>query len=352
MSTKSESMRGTPISVHAMAPSDSEPALTLDGARDSKGRSGSCPVKPPHPEFSFIDGSVEIETNDCLFRVHEFQLNNFTVFSHLIKQARGDPSCFTFGEPTKILCDQSSTDFANTFRVLYTSGVTGSLVFSASILRSTLRIATVYNYPGLREFAIAGLEKLGLSAIERIQLSDEFLLPSWEKSAFTELCRRPDPITPSEAQLLGVDRLVEVARIREAEQHRKFASTLIESFKKHTLIKSSSEAPAIAKFKDKGPAGKNIPASLPNCDCKVQEDKDKKQFVAKCKQHEVAPQILTECQSLLKEHSKLADGVNELGKVIFSKHPSNVNTAGGVSDASFLETELNKASLIRSSANN
>lgn len=95
----------------------------------------------------------------------------------------------------------------------------------------------MYNYPELREFAISGLEKAGLSAIERIRLSDELLLPSWEKPAFTELCKRSEAITPAEAQVLGVERFVHVARIREAEQRRQFADSLAESFSGHYFVK-------------------------------------------------------------------------------------------------------------------
>ncbi|KAG8739087.1 hypothetical protein FRC12_016432 [Ceratobasidium sp. 428] len=217
-----------------------------------------------------------------------------------------------------------------------------SLTFDASTLTSALRIATIYNYTGLRNFAIAGLEKAGLSAIQKIQISDEFLVPSWEKPAFSELCRRPDAITPSEAQVLGVERFVQVARIREAEQRRQLIDSLVESLKKHSLINKPTDAPNIPKFKDVGPAGKAIPASLPNCDCRIGE-KDKKAFVVKCKQHELAPQILIECQSLLKEHNKLADGINDLGRAIFAK-PGGNNVAGP------LENELGNASWIRSLA--
>ncbi|KAG8738170.1 hypothetical protein FRC12_016854 [Ceratobasidium sp. 428] len=229
--------------------------------------------------------------------------------------------------------------------MVYASGITDSLTFGASTLTSALRITTIYNYTGLRNFAIAGLEKAGLSAIQKIQISDEFLVPSWEKPAFSELCRRPDTITPSEAQVLGVERFVQIARIRESEQRRQLIDSLVESLKKHSLINKPTDAPNIPKFKDVGPAGKAIPASLPKCDCRVQEDKDKKTSVAKCKQHELAPQVLTECQSLLKEHNKLADGINGLGKAIFAK-PGGNNVAGP------LENELGNASWIRSVGNN
>jgi hypothetical protein len=83
-----------------------------------------------------------------------------------------------------------------------------------------------------------------LTAIDRIRLSDEFLLPSWEKPAFTELCQRANAITPSEAQVLGMDRFVEIARIREAEQRRQVVDSLVKSVEKHCLAEEAKETSA------------------------------------------------------------------------------------------------------------
>jgi hypothetical protein len=52
---------------------------------------------------------------------------------------------------------------------------------------SALRIATAYDYPVLRAYAIEHLEKAELSAIERIKIAREFKLASWEEPAYLEL---------------------------------------------------------------------------------------------------------------------------------------------------------------------
>lgn len=54
---------------------------------------------------------------------------------------------------------------------------------------------------------------MSLPAIERVELSDEFSLPEWEPAAFSELCHRVEAISPSEAQILGIERFAQVARI-------------------------------------------------------------------------------------------------------------------------------------------
>ncbi|KAF8604194.1 hypothetical protein BDV93DRAFT_394233, partial [Ceratobasidium sp. AG-I] len=80
---------------------------------------------------------------------------------------------------------------------------------------STLRIATAYDHPNLRSFAIKHLESIPLSAIERIRLSREFSLNSWEGPAYIELCERDEAITKEEADVLGIDAFVRIAKIRE-----------------------------------------------------------------------------------------------------------------------------------------
>jgi hypothetical protein len=136
-------------------------------------------------------------------------------------------------------CEQVRVEIAIHVSFCISSVISGPVHFDTDTLISALRIATTYNYPELRDFAIAGLERASLTAIDRIRLSDEFLLPSWEKPAFTQLCQRPETITPAEAQVLGMDRFVQIARIREAEQRRQLIGSFTESIKKHGLPEES-----------------------------------------------------------------------------------------------------------------
>ncbi|CUA66760.1 hypothetical protein RSOLAG22IIIB_00207 [Rhizoctonia solani] len=175
-----------------------------------------------HPEFSFPDGNVEIQTTDYVFWVHEYYLNKFSVFATLIQAAKGSETDGESGRRTAIVCERKTNaeDIYNTLQVIYASHVDGIPDFDSSVMISTLRIATVFNYPALRKFAISKLEKMNLPAIQRIQLSDELSLPSWEAPAFTELCSRKEPISTTEAEVLGMTRFVEIARIRETERAR------------------------------------------------------------------------------------------------------------------------------------
>ncbi|CAE6508567.1 unnamed protein product [Rhizoctonia solani] len=171
-----------------------------------------------HPEFAFEDANIEVQTSDRTFCVHEFQLNKFTKIRELIQEARKAGSVSDSGNRVKIVCDGNSMDFYNTFRVLYSLAIFGVPEFQVDILISTLRIASAYDYAELKRFATDELEKCSLSSIDQIKLSDECFLPHWEKPAFVDLCYRTEPITRSEAEILGLERFVELARVREAQQ--------------------------------------------------------------------------------------------------------------------------------------
>ncbi|KAF8593195.1 hypothetical protein BDV93DRAFT_399195, partial [Ceratobasidium sp. AG-I] len=76
-------------------------------------------------------------------------------------------------------------------------------------------LATKYDYPALRTFAITNLENTALSPVERIRLAREFDIPSWEEPAYLELCERDEALTMLEAGVLGLEVVVHVVAIRE-----------------------------------------------------------------------------------------------------------------------------------------
>ncbi|KEP48312.1 hypothetical protein V565_128100 [Rhizoctonia solani 123E] len=176
---------------------------------------------PVHPEFAFSDGNIELQTKDQTFWVHEYHLNKFAAFATLIQAAKSSAAANSVLRII-VACDKKTKgdDIYNTLKVIYASHIDGIPDFDSSTLTSTLRIASTFDYPALRKFAISKLEGMNLPAIERIQLSDELSLPSWETPAFTELCSRKEPISQAEAEILGMTRFVEIARIRETERTR------------------------------------------------------------------------------------------------------------------------------------
>lgn len=86
---------------------------------------------------------------------------------------------------------------------------------SVEVLKSTLRLATKFQHPNLRTFAIRGLENENLAPIERVIISRQSNVPSWMPHALDELCLREAPISYAEAVALGTKTFVEIAARRE-----------------------------------------------------------------------------------------------------------------------------------------
>ncbi|KAG8679009.1 hypothetical protein FRC09_019333, partial [Ceratobasidium sp. 395] len=158
------------------------------------------------------------KVNGTVLQTHKYLLNRFSVLKSLIAQKDGAEQ---LGKPLTLEREHGVEDFLNTFKILYTSPIDGPLELDPATLVSALRLATVYDYPALRTFAINNLEKAQLTAIERIQIAREFGFTSWEEPAYVELCERDEPITEQEANVLGMSTFVQIARTREKEQRRK-----------------------------------------------------------------------------------------------------------------------------------
>ncbi|KAF8602059.1 hypothetical protein BDV93DRAFT_557826 [Ceratobasidium sp. AG-I] len=163
------------------------------------------------PEFCFDDSDITFKKRH--FWVHAFKLNEFGSLSDLVEGAQKDSE----GRKTVELSGNVE-DFHNMLTVLYSSAYAPQN-FDATTLKSTLRLATIYNHPQLREFSIQGLKKLKLSPIERFALSRDCNVELWMSKALDDLCWKEEPITVKEAEVLGTKMFVELAARRE---HLKF----------------------------------------------------------------------------------------------------------------------------------
>ncbi|KAF8604181.1 hypothetical protein BDV93DRAFT_555817 [Ceratobasidium sp. AG-I] len=164
------------------------------------------------------DGDFGLWVNDTLFKTHAYLLKRFSSLKYRVEAAIENED--QKDKPIRGIIIQRDE------RGLTTSGtcsrvVDGPFNFDPPTLISALRIATAYDHPNLRSFAIKHLESVPLNAIERIRLSREFGLTSWAGPAYIELCERDEAITKEEANVLGIDVFVHVAKIREVEQRRR-----------------------------------------------------------------------------------------------------------------------------------
>ncbi|KAF8599376.1 hypothetical protein BDV93DRAFT_546945 [Ceratobasidium sp. AG-I] len=161
--------------------------------------------------FDLGDDDLHIIVNGKTLETHKFLIKRFANLKGRIKN----------GAVTLEAGGPEAEDFSNTFNILYASVIEGPCNFDQTTLISALLVATRYDYPALRTFAISKLEKAELSAVERIRLARKFNIPSWEEPAFLELCERDEAITMSEAEVLGLETIVHLGRIREKEQRRR-----------------------------------------------------------------------------------------------------------------------------------
>ncbi|KAF8602058.1 hypothetical protein BDV93DRAFT_557825 [Ceratobasidium sp. AG-I] len=159
-------------------------------------------------EYSFDDWNVHLVANgERSFFVHYFKLESFST----LKPKMDADSDFVFLE-----LPDSAEDIHNTFRIIYACPLE-SPKFDVDVLISALRIATAYDYPKLRQFAIKKLEEEGLPCFEHLSLAREYGIPGWENVIMDQLVAKADPITLAEAQVLGLDLFVSLVTRRETK---------------------------------------------------------------------------------------------------------------------------------------
>ncbi|KAF8596259.1 hypothetical protein BDV93DRAFT_611010 [Ceratobasidium sp. AG-I] len=140
--------------------------------------------------FDLGDGDLHIIIDGTTLETHKFLIKKF---GGLTDRIQNDAIILESGEP-------GLEAFRNSLKILYASVIDGPFDFDPKTLISALAVATRYDYPALRAFAMDKLEKTALSAVERIRLAREFHIPSWEEPAYLELCERDEAITISEAE--------------------------------------------------------------------------------------------------------------------------------------------------------
>ncbi|KAF8756919.1 hypothetical protein RHS01_03793 [Rhizoctonia solani] len=194
VSPKLESFQSSPLSIGAVSSgfSDIESVVSLVDQKlpDEAVMAEDRKLAPVHPEFAFSDGTVEIQASE-----------RFSVLAALIQRAKASNTNLEPGRRIVLVCEPKiqGADIFNTLKVIYASYIDGIPDFDSNIMISALRIASIFDYPNLRKFALSRLEGMNLSALHR-------------------LCNRTEPITLAEADVLGMSRFVEIARIREIQK--------------------------------------------------------------------------------------------------------------------------------------
>ncbi|KAG8695046.1 hypothetical protein FRC09_009421 [Ceratobasidium sp. 395] len=190
---------------------DLSASMAMGDSRSLRREPEPSSAQPPVSDssYTFEDGNVTVQVEQCLFRVHEYKLQEFETLRPLLADAQKDES----GHKT-IHVSVLSDDFHRMLAVLYSTAYEPPN-FTSGTLKATLRIATSHNHRALRDYAIQNLEKRTLPPIERFALSRDCGIASWMTAALDDLCWREEPITIEEAQILGFEKFTELASRRE-----------------------------------------------------------------------------------------------------------------------------------------
>ncbi|CAE6494969.1 unnamed protein product [Rhizoctonia solani] len=356
-------------------------ASSRHSQRSSLTRATVLRTPPPvHPEFTYADAQVELWTPDSLFLVHEFQLNKFSVLAERIQEARRQGLASGTAR-LQIVLSRKTEDIRNTLFVVYTCVASRhrTPLFDSDTLISTLKIASRYKYPDLRQYAIDELEKShNLPAIRRIELSDAFSIPEWRISAFAALCRRAEPISVEEAEILGIRRFVDISRIRQEEGERNVIELVNREVGTHDLLNADGTV-LQERFSDTAEYTLRYPR-LPRCDCRAvrsgransddsgnesqrrtrrhagstseQQSSTSRRSakpisVIPCQVHEIAPRIAAESQALYSQRNDLVARLGGLKRAVAATQTGR--PGGSVEDSLMGTSTAAKLSFIKTS---
>jgi hypothetical protein len=81
--------------------------------------------------------------------------------------------------------------------------------------QSVLKLATMWELIGMRTLAIQQLDKLKLSAIDKVLLGKEYKVPCWLPGGYEELVKDPATISNEDAKKLGWKTAARLLRVRD-----------------------------------------------------------------------------------------------------------------------------------------
>ncbi|TDL14617.1 hypothetical protein BD410DRAFT_778758 [Rickenella mellea] len=80
---------------------------------------------------------------------------------------------------------------------------------------NALRLAHMWDFSSVRQAAIEGLDKLPLSEIERMVITNEFDVKEWRLGAYTSLATREKSLSAEEIETIGADLAAKIGQVRE-----------------------------------------------------------------------------------------------------------------------------------------
>ena len=133
-----------------------------------------------------------------------------------------------------------------------------------------LSISTRYVFDRIRDIAIQEISTRGLDPVKKVALANKHNIPQWLCPAYVDLCKRPEPLTETEAMTLHDMRIVvRIARARELVREKKYVSSALRSYFPHDKIYNFNDSGILDVVHDiwpesvVGPPGGAPPVPVP-----------------------------------------------------------------------------------------
>ncbi|KAF8833800.1 hypothetical protein BDN67DRAFT_873446, partial [Paxillus ammoniavirescens] len=107
-------------------------------------------------------------------------------------------------------------DFEQLLKVLYPwSHGKQELPDGCAQWTSALKLASLWDFDGVREKAIEALEALDITPVDKLALAMQYNIEQWMIPAINAIAQRPEPIGVEDVDRLGLDVALKIALVRE-----------------------------------------------------------------------------------------------------------------------------------------
>ncbi|CAL1710181.1 unnamed protein product [Somion occarium] len=215
-------------------------------------------------QYYFDDGLTVFAVENHLFRVHRYFLTRDSEFFRGLFTCPPPPGEVAEGQSDEkpiILEGVKESEFRCLMRFFY-DGMYTPAVVSLDDWIALLSISTRYVFDRIREMAIQEISTKVLDPIKKIILANKYDIPQWLPPAFVDLCKRPESLSESEAETLGLKTIVRVARARESVRDKGYVTWTPRSYFPHDRVYSFNERGVLSVINEVWPeyAGAIVPA--------------------------------------------------------------------------------------------
>ncbi|EIM84725.1 uncharacterized protein STEHIDRAFT_112299 [Stereum hirsutum FP-91666 SS1] len=197
-------------SVELFASLESPLASSTLSPKSSSDNTGIPPTQfPRHERFWFRDGSVIFVVKNTSYRLHLylFELHS-TKFAKTFLLDHTD-----INEPI-VLEGIDEEDFDAFLNVLYRISYTSNPSQSAKAWASVLHLASIWEFPSIRQLAIESFEP-SATDVDKVVLGHKYGHHEWLLPGYSGLVAREEPLTIEEGTRLGVRDVVDINNARE-----------------------------------------------------------------------------------------------------------------------------------------